>query len=32
MWLTITAMYLAMCLALSFGVQWLERRMGRSET
>lgn len=31
-WLTITAMYLIMCLMLSFGVQWLERRMGRSET
>lgn len=30
-WLTITAMYLIMCLMLSFGVQWLERRMGRSE-
>lgn len=30
-WLTITAMYLAMCLVLSFGVQWLERRMARSE-
>jgi polar amino acid transport system permease protein len=29
-WLTITAMYLVMCLMLSFGVQWLERRMGRS--
>ena len=31
-WLTITAMYLIMCLMLSVGVQWLERRMGRSET
>ncbi len=30
-WLTITAMYLVMCLVLSFGVQWLERRMARSE-
>lgn len=30
-WLTITAMYLVMCLMLSFGVQWLERRMARSE-
>lgn len=30
-WLTITAMYLIMCLVLSFGVQWLERRMARSE-
>lgn len=31
-WLTITAMYLSMCLMLSFGVQWLERRMARSES
>ena len=30
-WLTITAMYLVMCLVLSFGVQWLERHMARSE-
>ncbi len=30
-WLTITAMYLVMCLMLSFSVQWLERRMGRSD-
>jgi polar amino acid transport system permease protein len=30
-WLTITAMYLFMCLVLSFGVQWLERHMARSE-
>jgi len=30
-WLTITAMYLVMCLVLSFGVQWLERRLARSE-
>ena len=30
-WLTVTAMYLVMCMVLSFGVQWLERRMARSE-
>ena len=30
-WLTITTMYLVMCLVLSFGVQWLERHMARSE-
>ena len=30
-WLTITAMYLIMCLILSFGVQWLERYLARSE-
>ncbi len=30
-WLTITAMYLVMCLTLSFCVQWLERRLARSE-
>jgi polar amino acid transport system permease protein len=30
-WLTITAMYLGICLILSFGVQWLERYMARSE-
>ena len=30
-WLTITAMYLIMCLMLSMGVQWLERRMARSD-
>jgi len=30
-WLTITAMYLVMCLMLSFGVQWLERHLARSE-
>jgi polar amino acid transport system permease protein len=30
-WLTVTAMYLVMCMALSLGVQWLERRMARSE-
>ncbi len=30
-WLTVTAMYLVMCMALSFGVQWLEQRMARSE-
>lgn len=30
-WLTITAMYLVMCLLLSFGVNWLERHLARSE-
>ena len=30
-WLTITAMYLVLCLILSFGVQWLERYLARSE-
>ena len=30
-WLIVTAMYLVMCSTLSFGVQWLERRMARSE-
>ena len=30
-WLTITAIYLVMCLMLSFGVQWLERHMARSD-
>jgi polar amino acid transport system permease protein len=30
-WLTITAMYLALCMLLSFGVQWLETRLARSE-
>ena len=30
-WLTVTAIYLVMCMMLSFGVQWLERRMARSE-
>ena len=30
-WLTVTAMYLVMCMVLSLGVQWLERRMARSE-
>jgi polar amino acid transport system permease protein len=30
-WLTITAMYLVMCLLLSFGVNWLERYLARSE-
>jgi polar amino acid transport system permease protein len=30
-WLTITAMYLILCLILSFGVQWLERYLARSE-
>jgi polar amino acid transport system permease protein len=30
-WLTVTAMYLVMCLTLSFGVQWLEKRLARSE-
>jgi len=30
-WLVVTVMYLVMCMTLSFGVQWLERRMARSE-
>jgi len=30
-WLTVTVIYLVMCMALSFGVQWLERRLARSE-
>lgn len=30
-WLTVTVIYLIMCMTLSFGVQWLERRMARSE-
>jgi polar amino acid transport system permease protein len=30
-WLTVTVIYLIMCMILSFGVQWLERRMARSE-
>jgi polar amino acid transport system permease protein len=30
-WLTVTVIYLIMCMMLSFGVQWLERRMARSE-
>ena len=30
-WLTVTVIYLVMCMTLSFGVQWLERRMARSE-
>jgi polar amino acid transport system permease protein len=30
-WLTVTAMYLVMCMMLSFGVRWLEQRMARSE-
>jgi polar amino acid transport system permease protein len=30
-WLTITLMYLVLCLILSFGVQWLERHLARSE-
>lgn len=30
-WLTVTVMYLVMCLSLSFVVSWLERRMARSE-
>jgi polar amino acid transport system permease protein len=30
-WLVVTAIYLVMCMTLSFGVQWLERRMARSE-
>ncbi len=31
-WLTITAMYLIMCLTLSFIVQWLEGRLSRNES
>ena len=31
-WLTITAMYLVMCMCLSMAVQWLENRMARSDT
>jgi polar amino acid transport system permease protein len=30
-WLTVTVIYLVMCMTLSFGVQWIERRMARSE-
>jgi polar amino acid transport system permease protein len=30
-WLTVTLMYLILCLILSFGVQWLERHLARSE-
>ena len=30
-WLTVTVIYLVMCMMLSFGVQWLERRMARSD-
>jgi polar amino acid transport system permease protein len=30
-WLTVTVIYLVMCMMLSFGVQVLERRMARSE-
>ena len=30
-WLTVTVIYLIMCMTLSFGVQWLERRMARSD-
>ena len=30
-WLVVTVIYLVMCMTLSFGVQWLERRMARSE-
>ena len=30
-WLTITLIYLFMCLILSFSVQWLERRLSRSD-
>jgi polar amino acid transport system permease protein len=30
-WLTITVMYLVLCLILSFGVQWLEGYLARSE-
>jgi polar amino acid transport system permease protein len=31
-WLTITLMYLVLCLILSFAVQWLERHLARSDT
>jgi polar amino acid transport system permease protein len=31
-WLTITAMYLVLCLILSFGVHRLERHLARSGT
>jgi len=30
-WLVVTVIYLVMCMTLSFGVQWLERRLARSE-
>ena len=30
-WLTVTVIYLVMCMTLSLGVQWLERRMARSD-
>ena len=30
-WLTVTAIYLIICMLLSFGVQWLEYRLARSE-
>ena len=30
-WLTVTAIYLVMCMMLSLGVQWLEHRLARSE-
>ena len=30
-WLTITLIYLVLCLILSFSVQWLERHLARSE-
>ncbi len=30
-WLTVTAIYLVMCMTLSFGVQWLETYLARSE-
>jgi polar amino acid transport system permease protein len=30
-WLTITAMYLVLCLTLSMAVQWLENRLARSD-
>ena len=30
-WLTVTVIYLVLCMTLSLGVQWLERRMARSE-
>jgi len=31
LWLTVTAMYLVLCLSLSMAVQWLENRLARSE-
>jgi polar amino acid transport system permease protein len=31
-WLTVTVMYLVLCLTLSVGVQWLESRMARNDS